>query len=219
MIELKGITKVYRSGRTQVKALRGIDLSIKEGEFVAVVGASGSGKSTLMNILGCLDKPTSGKYMLDGSDVALASKRALADIRNRRIGFVFQDFNLLGNMSALKNVEMPLIFRGYSPEERYELAAKALDAVGLSHRLEHLPKELSGGQRQRVAIARALVGKPSVILADEPTGNLDSKSGNDILKMLCELNESGRTIVLITHDPSVALRAGRSVTISDGKII
>jgi len=218
MIQLEGVTKTYRMGRVDVEALRGIDLLVERGEFVAIMGASGSGKSTLMNILGCLDVPSSGRYVLDGTDVARLDDDQLAVIRNRKIGFVFQSCNLIPRTSALHNVEMPLIYAG-EPDRR-ERALTALKAVGLAERSNHQPTELSGGQQQRAAIARALVTNPAILLADEPTGNLDSASSIEIMKLMTELNqEHGRTIVLITHEPDIAAFAKRVVELRDGRII
>ena len=218
MIRLEAVTKTYRMGRLEVPALRGIDLHIGRGEFVAIMGASGSGKSTLMNILGCLDVPTSGRYFLDGTDVAGLDDDQLAIIRNRKIGFVFQSFNLIPRTTALHNVEMPLIYAGaQNPRPR---ALEALEAVGLGNRAGHQPTELSGGQQQRAAIARALVTNPAILLADEPTGNLDSASSVEIMKLLTELNqEQARTIVLITHERDIAAFAKRIVELRDGLIL
>jgi putative ABC transport system ATP-binding protein len=216
---MRGITKKYHFGANPVEALRGIDLKISEGDFAAIVGASGSGKTTLMNIIGCLDAPTAGRYLLDGDDVSSLGRDRLAELRSRKIGFVFQNFNLLNRLSALENVEMPLIFRGEDRALRREKAKAALDRVGLLHRLEHKPQELSGGQQQRVAIARAIVTDPAVILADEPTGNLDTASGQEIIDLLISLNALGTTVVLITHDPKTAARSCRSIRLSDGMIV
>jgi putative ABC transport system ATP-binding protein len=216
VIELERVTKVYRTGSISVAALRGVSLSISEGEYVAVIGPSGSGKSTLMHILGCLDIPTSGRYRLAGEDVSHMSETALAEVRNRRIGFVFQQFNLLASMTAWQNVELPLVYAGVPRNERKERAMAALGRVGLAGRVQHRPGELSGGQQQRVAVARALVTEPDLILADEPTGNLDSGSAADVMRLMGELHESGRTLVLITHDAQVAAAAGRRVGIRDG---
>jgi putative ABC transport system ATP-binding protein len=219
LIQLDEVTKTYDSGENEVKALRGVDVAINRGEFVAIIGPSGSGKSTLMHILGCLDTPTSGKYSLDGEDVAELSSKQLARIRNQKIGFVFQTFNLLPRATILKNVELPLLYAGMSTSARREQAMEALKRVGLDHRSKHRPNELSGGQRQRVAIARALVNTPSLILADEPTGNLDSKTGSDIISIFEDLAAANETIVLVTHDPSIADRTQRRITIVDGKIV
>ena len=216
VIELERVTKVYRTGSLSVAALRGVSLTIEQGEYVAVIGPSGSGKSTLMHILGCLDIPTSGRYHLAGEDVSHMSETALAEVRNRRIGFVFQQFNLLASMSAWQNVELPLVYAGVPRGERKERALDALGRVGLSGRVHHRPGELSGGQQQRVAVARALVTEPDLILADEPTGNLDSVSAADVLRLMAELYEAGRTLVLITHDVEVASAANRVVGIRDG---
>jgi putative ABC transport system ATP-binding protein len=218
MIELQSVTKVYRMGSVQVNALKGVDLRIDEGEFVAIMGASGSGKSTLMNILGCLDLPSSGRYLLDGVDVRRLNDNQLAAIRNRKIGFIFQSYNLIPRSSALHNVEMPLIYAGVN-ERRRQRAMAALTAVGLADRARHQPSELSGGQQQRAAIARALVTEPSILLADEPTGNLDSESSGEILRLLAHLNHGGRTIVLITHEEEIAAYARRVVRLRDGLIV
>ncbi|WP_243060379.1 ABC transporter ATP-binding protein [Nocardioides sp. SR21] len=218
IIELDGIRKTYRSGSIEFEALCGIDVGIDEGEFVAVVGPSGSGKSTLMNILGCLDNPTEGSYLLAGEDVSAMSETQLAEVRNKQIGFVFQQFNLLSSLPAWRNVELPLIYAGVPRAERRERAVRALERVGLGDRVDNRPGELSGGQQQRVAVARALVTEPAMILADEPTGNLDSRSTADVLGLLDELHTAGRTIVLITHEHDVAARAGRRLTISDGRV-
>ena len=218
MITLEGITKVYRAGEVEVPALKGVSLHIPEGEFVAIMGPSGSGKSTLMNVIGCLDQPTEGRYILDGYDVSALTDDQLAWIRNRKIGFVFQSFNLIPRASALHNVEMPLIYAGDS-EQRRERAMAALESVGLLDRAGHLPNELSGGQQQRVAVARALVTDPAILLADEPTGNLDTESSLEILKLLRDLNQQGRTIVLITHEADIAAFAQRVVRLRDGVIV
>ena len=218
MITLEGITKVYRTGEVEVAALKGISLHIPEGEFVAIMGPSGSGKSTLMNLIGCLDQPSSGRYILDGYDVSALTDDQLAWIRNRKIGFVFQSYNLIPRASAVHNVEMPLIYAGDN-QQRRERAMAALESVGLLQRASHLPNELSGGQQQRVAVARALVTDPAILLADEPTGNLDSESSTEIMKLLRELNHQGRTIVLITHEPDIAAFAQRVVRLRDGVIV
>ena len=218
MIELAGIKKIYYVGGQEVAALAGIDLNIKQGEFAALMGPSGSGKSTLMNILGCLDRPTCGSYKLDGQEVANLTDDELAVVRNKRIGFVFQNFNLLSRISAADNVALPLIYAGVGKAERKERARKVLDAVGLGDRADHQPNELSGGQRQRVAIARALCSKPSLLLADEPTGALDQNSGTEVLKLFKKLHEMGNTIVMITHDLNVAQWAERTVRIVDGEM-
>ncbi|TMF70951.1 MAG: ABC transporter ATP-binding protein [Chloroflexi bacterium] len=218
MITLEGVTKTYRMGRLEVPALQGIDLHIGQGEFVAIMGASGSGKSTLMNILGCLDVPTSGRYLLDSTDVAKFDDDQLARIRNRKIGFVFQSFNLIPRTSALHNVEMPLVYAG--ERGRTERAREALGSVGLADRVHHQPTELSGGQQQRAAIARALVTNPAILLADEPTGNLDSVSSVEIMRLLANLNaERGRTVILITHEQDIARFAKRVVELRDGRIV
>lgn len=218
MITLEGITKVYRAGEVEVAALKGISLHIPEGEFIAIMGPSGSGKSTLMNLVGCLDQPSSGRYILDGYDVSALSDDQLAWIRNRKIGFVFQSYNLIPRASAVHNVEMPLIYAGDN-QQRRERAMAALESVGLLERASHLPNELSGGQQQRVAVARALVTDPAILLADEPTGNLDSESSLEIMKLLRDLNHQGRTIVLITHESDIAAFAQRVVRLRDGVIV
>lgn len=219
MISLKNLKKTYFLGGEEVHALDDVSLSIKEHEFVAIIGQSGSGKSTFMNMLGCLDRPDSGEITLDGTDILKCKEKELSVIRNKKIGFIFQQFHLLPKLSALENVELPLIYQGMPTKKRREKAVKALKAVGLEKRMNHKPNQLSGGQQQRVAIARALVGEPSLILADEPTGNLDSRSGKEIMMLLHNLYEEGNTIVLITHDNNVAMEAPRQVQISDGKII
>ncbi|HET7292110.1 MAG TPA: ABC transporter ATP-binding protein [Vicinamibacteria bacterium] len=219
MIEMKQIRKVYSTGKVEVEALRGVDLEIGSNEYVAIVGPSGSGKSTLMNIVGCLDTPTSGEYVLSGERVGGLDRNRLAEIRNKRIGFVFQNFNLLPYATALENVELPLLFAGAPARQRRERAAAMLDRVGLGDRLEHKPTELSGGQMQRVAIARALVNTPAILLADEPTGNLDSAAGKAIVSLFAELYAAGQTIVLITHDASIAKLASRVVQVRDGQIV
>jgi putative ABC transport system ATP-binding protein len=218
VIELAGITKTYASGRVHVEALSGIDLRIDAGELVAIVGPSGSGKTTLMEILGCLLQPTTGEYRFKGRPVQTISPDGLARLRGEEIGFVFQAFNLLPRMTAVENVELPLTYRRVAARERRARALEALERVGLGQRLRHLPAELSGGERQRVAIARALVGRPSLILADEPTGNLDSRTGADILALLRSLHADGNSVVLVTHDPRIAAEAERTVAIRDGRI-
>jgi putative ABC transport system ATP-binding protein len=216
VIRLEKVTKVYRTGSLAVAALRGISMAVAEGEYLSVMGPSGSGKSTLMHILGCLDVPTSGRYWLSGADVSEMDEAGLAEVRNRHIGFVFQQFNLLASMPAWRNVELPLAYAGMGRSERRRRAVEALERVGLGDRLDHRPGELSGGQQQRVAVARALVTEPSIILADEPTGALDSRSASDVLSLLDELHEAGRTLVVITHDADVARSASRIVRIRDG---
>jgi putative ABC transport system ATP-binding protein len=219
VIALRDVHKVYRSGSLEVEALRGVSLDIGAGEYVAVMGPSGSGKSTLMHIIGCLDVATAGEYHLAGEEVGGMSEDQLADIRNRRIGFVFQQFNLLPSLTALRNVELPLAYAGVQRNERHDRAVAALERVGLGDRVEHRPGELSGGQQQRVAVARALVTEPDLILADEPTGNLDSTSTADMLALLRELHGAGRTIVLITHEADVAAQAARVVRVRDGQVV
>lgn len=218
MIRLENITKIYKMGQNEVRALDGVNLHIKPHEFVSVIGPSGSGKSTLMNMIGCLDVPTGGKYMIDGIDASKMTDNQFADLRNRKIGFIFQQYNLLSKLSALENVELPLIYRGIPAAKREEMALAALTKVGLADKAMHKPTELSGGQQQRVSVARALCGNPSLILADEPTGALDSKSGVEIMQMIHDLHNDGNTIVLITHDLSIAKQAERIITIRDGKI-
>ena len=219
IIDMREITKVYDTGKIQVEALRGIDIKVRKGEFVAIVGPSGSGKSTLLNLLGCLDTPTDGEYRLSGESVAGLDRDQLADIRNRRVGFVFQNFNLLPQLSALENVEMPLLFGGVGRKERKRRAQAKLEAVGLADRVEHRPTELSGGQMQRVAIARALAMEPDIVLADEPTGNLDTGSGSDVMGALQELWQGGSTLLVVTHDKALAKRANRVIEIRDGKVV
>ncbi|MEP6991207.1 MAG: ABC transporter ATP-binding protein [bacterium] len=220
VIQLTGVTKVYTMGSSQVFALRGVDLAVRRGEMIAVMGASGSGKSTLMNILGCLDVPTEGSYALDGKAVGGSSRNALADLRNAKLGFVFQGFNLLARTSAIDNVELPLLYRhGISPAESRRRAAEALERVGLGERLDHEPSELSGGQQQRVAIARAMVTQPTLLLADEPTGNLDSRTSIEVMALFQELNDQGITILIVTHEADIAQYARRIVEVRDGRII
>lgn len=219
LIELKKICKIYNPGENEVRAADNISLTVDEGEFIAIVGSSGSGKSTLMNIIGFLDVPTSGTYKLKGKDVSHLSDNELSDIRNREIGFIFQGFNLIPSLSAVENVELPLVYRGVGKAERHEAAMKALEKVGIEKRANHLPSQLSGGQQQRVAVARAIASEPAIILADEPTGNLDSKSGADVMKLLHNMNDSGRTVILITHDNGIAETIGRRILISDGKVV
>ncbi|MFS1443080.1 MULTISPECIES: ABC transporter ATP-binding protein [Vibrio] len=219
LVELSNIGKHYSNGDTEIRALDGVDLSIEKGEFLSILGPSGSGKSTLMNMLGCLDKPTEGEYQLDGKNVAALSANDLAGIRNQKIGFVFQSFNLLEYASALDNVALPLVYSGIKAKERRKRAAALLEQVGLGDRLDHKPNQLSGGQKQRVAIARALVNDPQIILADEPTGALDSKSGAEIEALFNQLHAEGRTLIIVTHDNSLAERTKRIVTIKDGKVL
>jgi putative ABC transport system ATP-binding protein len=216
MLELENITKVYKAGQTEVPALRGISCRIESGEMVSIIGPSGSGKSTLMNIIGCLDKPTSGRYRLDGTEVSELNDNQLAEIRNKKIGFVFQSFNLLSRTTALANVELPLIYNGAS--NRRQRALQVLESVGLAHRVTHRPSELAGGEQQRVAIARALINNPSIILADEPTGNLDTQTSQEIMLIFKQLNEQGMTIILVTHEPDIAAYTQRTIKIRDGQI-
>ena len=218
LVEVQDMCKVYNPGENEVRALDHVSLKIQTGEFVAIIGHSGSGKSTLMNMLGCLDVPTSGQYFLNGKDVSHMTDDELSDIRNVEIGFIFQGFNLIPNLTAQENVELPLIYRGVGKKEREALAMESLDMVGLSHRMDHKPSEMSGGQQQRVAIARAIAAKPPVILADEPTGNLDSKSTQEIMNVLKDLHKSGRTVILITHDDEIAAQVKRVIRIKDGRI-
>jgi len=218
VIGVEDVHKYYNLGETKVHALRGVDLKIEPGEFVAIMGSSGSGKSTFMNMLGCLDKPSSGKYLLEGTDVSQLDKKALAAIRNKKLGFVFQGFNLLSRTTALENVELPTLYAKMEKEQRLERAKEVLQLVGLGERLDHFPSQLSGGQQQRVAIARALVNKPSILLADEPTGNLDSRTSVEIMQIFQALNDQGLTIVLVTHEPDIAEFAKRIVVFRDGRI-
>ena len=218
LIKVRDLCKVYNPGENEVRALDHVDLSIDKGELVGIIGHSGSGKSTLMNMLGCLDVPTSGNYYLNGKDVSNMTDDELSDVRNVEIGFIFQGFNLITNLTARENVELPLIYRGVSKKEREELAVESLKAVGLEHRMDHKPSEMSGGQQQRVAIARAIAARPPVILADEPTGNLDSRSTQEIMEVLKELHRSGRTVILITHDDEIAAQVNRVIRIKDGKV-
>jgi len=219
MIKLVDVSKLYQTGSVTLAALDKVNLEIKDGEMVAVIGPSGSGKSTLMNMIGCLDTPTEGKYFLDGKEVSRLNDNDLSDIRNKKVGFVFQSFNLLPRLNAFENVELPLIYRGMKLPERQERVVRALSMVGLADRMNHKPSELSGGQQQRVAIARALVGEPSIILADEPTGALDSRSGAEVMEIIRELNEKGKTVILITHDNMIAQKAKRLIRLQDGRIV
>jgi putative ABC transport system ATP-binding protein len=219
LLAVEDVTRLYEVGGEEVRALDGVTFEVARGEYLAVVGQSGSGKSTLMNILGCLDTPSSGRYAINGADVAGLSDDALADLRNREIGFIFQTFQLLPRATALANVELPLVYRGIPRWERRERAEAALVSVGLESRMHHRPNELSGGQRQRVAIARALVGDPSLLLADEPTGNLDSATGEDIIRLFGELHARGHTILLVTHEPRLAARCPRAIRLSDGRVV
>lgn len=218
LIDIRGVQKVYKVGHEQVFALRGVDLDIFKGEYVALMGPSGSGKSTLMNILGCLDSFSAGKYILNGTDVSMMSENDLAEVRNKEIGFVFQTFNLLPRMTALENVALPLVYAGIGKKERLERAAEVLTQVGLQDRMTHKPNELSGGQRQRVAIARGLVNNPSILLADEPTGNLDTKTSVEIMELFRDIHAKGNTIVLVTHEEDIAMNAKRIVRLRDGRI-
>ncbi len=218
LISMKNLYKIYNQGPNEVRALDGVSVEIEEGEYVAIIGHSGSGKSTLMNMIGCLDQPTKGDYYLHGHDVSKMKDDDLADVRNKEIGFIFQGFNLINNLTAIENVELPLIYRGVGKKERRQLAKAALEQVGLGDRMTHLPTEMSGGQQQRVAIARAITAAPPVILADEPTGNLDSSSTQEILEILDDLHRQGRTVVVITHDSDIADKAKRVICFKDGKI-
>ncbi|MGI6162083.1 MAG: ABC transporter ATP-binding protein [Christensenellales bacterium] len=219
MIDIKNVSKIYKMGEEHIRALDDVSLSVKEGEFVAVTGPSGSGKSTLMNIIGCLDVPDSGSYALAREDISKLSDNELSEVRNKRIGFIFQQFNLIPKLNAYENVELPLIYQGIAGGRRRDMTLKALEQVGLSQRAKHKPSELSGGQQQRVAVARALATDPAIILADEPTGNLDSKSGREILALIEQLNALGKTVVMITHDDKVAAGAKRRVAMHDGRIV
>ncbi len=219
LIEVKDLYKIYNPGENEVRALDGISLTMDRGDFIVIVGQSGSGKSTLMNMLGLLDVPSSGEYYLDGENVSHMTDDQLSEIRNKQIGFIFQGFNLIPSLTAQGNVELPLVYRGMSAEQRHKLSVDALERVGLGHRLNHLPKQMSGGQQQRVAIARAVAARPPIILADEPTGNLDSHSGRDVMKILHQLNDEGRTVILITHDNGIAEQAKRVIRIQDGKVV
>lgn len=219
MIAMRGITKRYVMGDQEVRALDGVDIDIKRNEYVALIGASGSGKSTLMNLLGCLDTPTSGSYLLNGRDTATLDDTELARVRNREIGFVFQSFHLLPRMSVLDNVAQPLVYRGTPRGERLKRARESLDRVGLGNRLSHRPNQLSGGQRQRVAVARALVGEPSILLADEPTGNLDTRTSAEIMALFDALHGQGQTVIVVTHEPDIAAHCRRTVRMSDGRIV
>ena len=220
LVELRDVYKIYGDGlESEVRALDGVSLTVDRGEFVAVVGQSGSGKSTMMNVLGCLDIPTRGDYFLDGTDVRELTDRELSQIRNKQIGFIFQQYNLIQSLTVLENVELPLIYQGIRPDERYDLAMEALERVGLRGRVKHRPTEMSGGQQQRVAIARAIATKPPIIMADEPTGALDSHTGHEVLEFLQKLNKEGSTVILITHDNGIAATARRCVRLTDGKIV
>ncbi|MEY2935532.1 MAG: hypothetical protein RL033_6281 [Pseudomonadota bacterium] len=219
LIAMQEVERNYDMGGERIAALAGVSFDIQAGEFVAIIGSSGSGKSTLMNILGCLDTPSSGRYQLRGHDVSSLSDDALSELRNREIGFIFQNFQLLPRATALDNVALPLVYRGVRARERRALAARALERVGLAHRASHKPNELSGGQRQRVSIARALVAEPSLLLADEPTGNLDSQTGRDILELFDQLHAAGNTLIVVTHEPQIAARCPRAIRLSDGRIV
>ena len=219
LIRVKNMYKIYNPGENEVRALDDVSLEINQGEFIAIVGHSGSGKSTFMNMLGCLDTPDSGEYFLDGKDVANLSDNELSDIRNHKIGFIFQGFNLIPNLDALGNVELPLIYRGLGKQQRKEIAGEALSKVGLENRMDHRPNQLSGGQQQRVAVARAIAAQPPIILADEPTGNLDSKNGQEVMNLLSELNKEGTTIVMVTHSQHDAGFASRIINLFDGKVV
>jgi len=219
MISLTNIIKRYKMGEDEFMALAGVDLTIERNEYVALIGPSGSGKSTLMNLLGCLDTPSEGKYILNGRDTSTMDDNELAKVRNQEIGFIFQSFHLLPRMTVLQNVMQPLVYRGIPSAERARMATRALDKVGLSHRMGHRPNQLSGGQRQRVAVARALVGNPSILLADEPTGNLDSKTSAEIMALFDELHEQGQTVIVVTHEPDIAAHCHRTLRVSDGKIV
>lgn len=219
MISLTNIVKRYKMGDEEFKALDGVDLAIQRNEYVALIGPSGSGKSTLMNLLGCLDTPSEGKYILNGRDTSTMNDNELAKVRNEEIGFIFQSFHLLPRMTVLQNVMQPLVYRGIPKAQREIMAAKALDKVGLSHRMGHRPNQLSGGQRQRVAVARALVGTPSILLADEPTGNLDSRTSAEIMALFDELHQQGQTVIVVTHEPDIAAHCHRTLRVSDGKIV
>ena len=219
IIRISDMHKIYNPGASEVRALDGLSLTVCKGEFVAIIGYSGAGKTTLMNMLGCLDTPTSGQYLLEGNSVGNMSKKQLSAIRSRHIGFVFQGFNLISGMTALENVELPLIYRHMHRDRRREIATKSLERVGLGNRIHHKPSEMSGGQQQRVAIARAIASQPPIILADEPTGNLDTASGNEVINTLTDLNKDGHTIVLITHDGSIAARARRIIKVQDGRVV
>nr|WP_293994793.1 ABC transporter ATP-binding protein [uncultured Fusobacterium sp.] len=219
MIKVNKINKTYVNGGTELRVLKDVSFQVDKGEFLAIMGSSGSGKSTMMNILGCLDSEYQGEYLLDGIDISKMSQDELSEIRNKKIGFIFQSFNLLPKLTAVENVELPLIYSGIKKTERYKRAMKLLELVGLKERAEHRPNELSGGQRQRVAIARALINEPSIILADEPTGNLDSKSEEEIMKILIDLNKMGKTIIIVTHEPNIGESANRKIIFKDGEII